>query len=93
MKTENQYTNAAREAGQSVNTHFSDGTASVNSSTREGAHQAIADRYGVAVSDLVTEQSDERELVWLDEETAANDDGAKAVAEIRRANRVIEDEE
>lgn len=69
----------------SYNTTFSDGTSDVNSETFEGALRVIANRYEVAVDDLVTEESEERTLVWLDEDSAKNDDGAKAVAEIREA--------
>lgn len=64
------------------NIHFSDGTSSVNSDTMNGALRVIARRYNTDVSSLVTEYDGARTLVWLDEETANNDDGSRAVAEI-----------
>lgn len=66
----------------SYNTNFSDGTNSVNSSSLDGALRVVANRYSKQVSDLVTDTNEDRTLVWLDEASAENDNGAKAVAEI-----------
>jgi len=62
--------------------HFTDGTQTRYADNRDAAIALIARKYEVAVSDLVTDDSDERELVWLNEADADNDDGANAVAEI-----------
>jgi hypothetical protein len=69
---------------QTVKVTFSDGTSDIIC-TYGGARQRIADRCNVPVDSLVYETGEDRELVWLDEASAANDDGAKAVAEIREA--------
>lgn len=63
---------------------YGDGTPDTIS-TAGGAYGVIASRYGVEVSSLVTDKGEDRALVWLDEATAENDDGAKAIAEIREA--------
>lgn len=62
--------------------HFADGTQTRYADNRDAAVSLIARKYDVAVSDLVTDDSGERELVWLSESDADNDDGANAVAEI-----------
>lgn len=54
-----------------------------NSATMAGACKKIANRYGVAKKSLVTNNDGARTLVWLDEASAENDDGANAVAEIQ----------
>lgn len=64
-----------------VRVTFADGTSDIIC-TYGGAHQRIADRYNVAVSSLVTEAGEDRELVWLDEASAENDAGKEAVAQI-----------
>jgi hypothetical protein len=67
----------------SYNTHFSDASAADYSSTWNGALRVIAHRYQVKLDDMQWEENDTgRTLVWLDEATAKNDDGGKAVAEI-----------
>lgn len=71
---------------QMVNIHFNDGSNSRMGHPAYTALLTIAQKYGVAASDLVTEEcADGRTLVWLDEASAANDDGAHAVAEITNA--------
>jgi hypothetical protein len=65
------------------NTHFSDASVPDNSSTWNGALRVIAHRYQVKLDDMEWEESDAgRTLVWLDEASAKNDDGGKAVAQI-----------
>ena len=65
------------------NTHFSDASAPDSSSTWNGALRVIAHRYQVKLDDMEWEENDTgRTLVWLDEVSAKNDDGGKAVAEI-----------
>jgi hypothetical protein len=67
----------------SYNTHFSDASAPDNSSTWNGALRVIAQRYQVKLDNMEWEENDiGRTLVWLDEASAKNDDGGKAVAEI-----------
>jgi uncharacterized protein with GYD domain len=63
--------------------HFNDGTASRYGITRAAALRQVAEKYGTSVSALVTDDCGDRELVWLSEADAANDDGAHAVAEIK----------
>ena len=64
-------------------TTYSDGASGDNSRTMAGALRNIANRYGVTADSLVTdEEGVERTLVWLDEESAENDAGQNAVAEI-----------
>lgn len=58
---------------------FADGTQDVISTSPLGV---IAHRYGVDELDLVESEDDaDRTLVWLDEESAENDDVANAVAQ------------
>jgi len=73
----------SRKELTAVRVTFADGTSDI--CTYGGARQRIADRCNVAVDSLVYETGEDRELIWLDEASAANDDGAKAVAEIREA--------
>lgn len=70
---------------KSFTLHFSDGSNSRYGISEDAAYSRIAAKYGVAVSDLVTDDSGDRTLVWLSEADAENDAGAKAVAELRRA--------
>ncbi len=62
--------------------HFADGTQTRYTENRKNALRVIAQKYTVEVTDLVTECDGARELVWLDEASAENDDGANACAEI-----------
>ena len=67
----------------SYNTHFSDAGDPDNSSPWNGALRVIAHRYHVKLDDMQWEENDTgRTLVWLDEASAKNDDGGKAVVEI-----------
>lgn len=63
---------------------YADGGYDNNSSTLAGALRCIANRYGVDAGSLVTNDDGSRTLVWLTEDDAANDDGAHAVAEIKK---------
>jgi hypothetical protein len=69
---------------KTVKITFADGTSGIvcNASV---AQDRIAARYGVETHTLISDDSGDRELIWLDEESAENDDGAHAVAEIRPA--------
>ena len=69
---------------KTVKITFADGTSDIvcNASV---AQDRIATRYGVETRALVSDDSGDRELIWLDEESAENDDGRRAVAEIRPA--------
>lgn len=69
---------------KTVKTTFPDGTTDVISDSLSGALRVIANRYGAEVGDLITDESPDRTLVWLDEESAENCDGANAVAEISK---------
>jgi hypothetical protein len=72
-----------KEKNMICNTHFSDASAADYSSTWNGALRVIAHRYQVKLDDMEWEETDTgRTLVWLDEASAKNDDGGKAVAEI-----------
>jgi hypothetical protein len=62
---------------------YSDGARATTADSQDDAIALIASRYSLDPADLVTEESDERTLVWLSESDAANDDGSSAVAEIR----------
>ncbi len=61
---------------------YSNGTPSDTANTTEEALEIIAAAKGVDAADLITDDSGDRTLVWLSEEDAENDDGAKAVAQI-----------
>lgn len=62
--------------------HYNDGNNSRYGISLAAALDQIASKYGMNADDLVTSEDDARILVWLDEESAADDPGLNAVAEI-----------
>ena len=69
---------------KTVKITFADGTSDILCNA-SAAQERIAARYGVETHTLVSEDSGDRALSWLEDESAENDDGAQAVAEIRPA--------
>ena len=70
--------------GATVRVTFNDGTDDIIA-TYGDTFYWIANRYQTTEESLVVEIGEDRCLVWLDEASAENDDGRKAVAEIREA--------